>query len=59
MIIFIQLTNAKEGMKQMFNLSLIESFTELKNGSIVHFKGSMVTVKESLKEIESKINNIK
>lgn len=58
MIIFIQLTNAKEGMKQMFNLNLVESFTELTNGSIVHFKGSMVTVKESLKEIEDKINNI-
>lgn len=56
MIVFIELTNAKEGNKQMINVGLVESFTELENGTLVHFKSnSAVTIRESLKIVKRKI----
>lgn len=56
---FIELTNAKQGMKQSINLALVESFTELKEGTLVHFRNSTLTVKESFQVVQRKIRTAK
>lgn len=56
---FIELTNKKEGMKQLINLDLVQSFTELNDGCYIHFDdNSVVTVEESYKVISDKLENV-
>lgn len=53
---FIEVTNHRESMKQLVNINQIESITELRDGSIVHFnKSGQVTVRESYDYIKELI----
>lgn len=53
---FIEVTNKEQEMKQLINLTQVESFTELYESTLIHFnQNNRVTVKETYEEIKQLI----